>query len=196
LRHSHLNKSGRHIILLSHSFTPDLIILVDGFRKHAKLLNMVETRLREELGKLDLTVNEDKSKITDLTNQDNSFTFLGFEFRQVKTLNGKKGAQITPKKKAVINLRVKLKEIFRAKRGRPITEIVTKINPILRGWVNYFRIGHSSRCFKSVEDWVQKKIRRHLYKARQRTGFGWKRWSKQELYRNTGIFHDYKIRYA
>ncbi len=174
----------------------DLVILVDGFRKHAKLAKTVEIRLREELAKLDLTVNEDKSKITDLTNQDNSFTFLGFEFRQMKTTNGKDGARLTPKKKAVTNLRAKLKEIFKAKRGRPIEEIVTEINPILRGWVNYFRIGNSSRCFKNVEDWIQKKIRRHLYKARQRTGFGWKRWSKQELYRNTGIFHDYQIRYA
>ena len=51
------------------------------------------------------------------------------------------------------------KEIFKVKRGRPIEKIVTEINPILRGWVNYFRIGNSSRCFKDVEDWVQKKIR-------------------------------------
>ena len=122
--------------------------------------------------------------------------FLGLNSRQMKTKNGKIGARITPKKKAKSNLQLKLKTIFKAKRGRPITEIVTEINPILRGWVNYFRIGNSSRCFKNVEDWVQKKIRRHLYKARQRTGFGWKRWSRQDLYRNTGIFNDYQIRYA
>src|SRR5215831_19180468 len=35
------------------------------------------------------------------------------------------------------------------------------IYPILRGWVNYFRIGHSSRCFSKIQDWVEKKIRRH-----------------------------------
>ncbi len=159
----------------------DLVILVDGFRKHAKLMKSVEIRLREELAKLDLTINEDKSKIADLNNRDDSFTFLGFEFRQMKTRNGKDGARCTPKKTAAIKLRVKLKEIFKAKRGRPVTEVVAEINPILRGWVNYLRIGNSSRCFKNVENWVQKKIRRHLYKARQRTGFGWKRWSKKEL---------------
>ena len=174
----------------------DLVILVDGLRKHAKLLKTVEIRLREELVKLDLIGHEDKSKITDMNNHDNSFTFLGFEFRQRKTANGKNGARKTPKKKAVNNLRAKLKEIFKVKRGRPIAEVVTVINPILRGWANYFRIGNSSRCFKNIEDWVQKKIRRHLYKARQRTGFGWKRWSREELYRNTGIFHEYQIRYA
>jgi RNA-directed DNA polymerase len=174
----------------------DAVILIDGFRRHAKLQNTVEKRLREELAKLRLTVNEEKSKVVDLTNRDNSFQFLGFEFRKMKTMSGKDGVRLTPKKKASINLRRKLKEIFEAKRGRPISVIVNEINPILQGWVNYFRIGNSSRCFKNIEDWVQKRIRRHLYKARQRTGFGWKRWSKQELYRNTGIFHDYKIRYA
>ena len=47
------------------------------------------------------------------------------------------------------------------------------INPILRGWVNYFAVGHSSRCFGFVRDWVEKKIRRHLMRARGRQGFGW-----------------------
>jgi hypothetical protein len=42
-----------------------------------------------------------------------------------------------------------------------------------RGWVNYYRVGHSSRCFSMVKQWVKKKIRRHLMRARGRKGFGW-----------------------
>ena len=174
----------------------DAVILVDGNKRHAKLQKAIEKRLREEIAKLDLTINEEKSSITDLTNLDNSFQFLGFEFRRRITSNGKKGALRIPKQKARINLQRKLKAIFRAKKGRPIKEIVEEINPILRGWVNYFRIGNSSKCFKKIEDWVQKKIRRHLYKTQQRKGFGWKRWNRQELYRNTGIYHDYRIKYV
>jgi hypothetical protein len=34
------------------------------------------------------------------------------------------------------------------------------INPILRGWVNYFAVGHSSECFSFIQDWVEKKVRR------------------------------------
>ena len=36
------------------------------------------------------------------------------------------------------------------------------INPMLRGWVNYFAVGHSSACFSFIKDWVEKKIRRHM----------------------------------
>jgi hypothetical protein len=63
-----------------------------------------------------------------------------------------------------------------------------RFNPILRGWVNYFAIGHSSRCFGYIRDWVEKKIRRHLARAAQRQGFGWKRWSREWLYGTLGLF--------
>jgi hypothetical protein len=43
--------------------------------------------------------------------------------------------------------------------------VVQLINPILRGWVNYFAVGHSSRCFSFIKDWVDKKIRRHMLRA-------------------------------
>ena len=69
------------------------------------------------------------------------------------------------------------------------------INPILRGWTNYFRIGQSSRCFSHVKDWVEKKVRRHLMRQRGRLGFGWKRWSRQKLYDRLGLFSEYRVVY-
>ena len=63
-----------------------------------------------------------------------------------------------------------------------------KINPILRGWVKYFAIGHSSRCFSYIRYWVEKKIRRHLARACQRQGCGWKRWGREWLYGTLGLF--------
>jgi hypothetical protein len=50
------------------------------------------------------------------------------------------------------------------------------IDPVLRGWVNYFAVEHASECFGFAKDWVEKKIRRHLLRARNRQGFGWTRW--------------------
>jgi len=73
--------------------------------------------------------------------------------------------------------------------------ILEPINPILRGWVNYFAVGHSSRCFSFIRLWVAKKLRRHLERARQRKGFGWKRWSQRWLYETLGLFNDYRVRY-
>ena len=74
---------------------------------------------------------------------------------------------------------------------------MTLINPILRGWVNYFAIGHSSRCFGYVRDWVEKKIRRHLTRARNRRGFGWKRWNTKWLYERLGLYGTYyRVRWS
>jgi len=42
---------------------------------------------------------------------------------------------------------------------------VQLINPILRGWVNYFAVGHSSECFSFIKDWVEKKVRRHMARS-------------------------------
>ena len=54
-------------------------------------------------------------------------------------------------------------------------------------------VGHSSRCFAYIRDWVEKKIRHHLARASQRHGFGWKRWSKGWLYGTLGLFADYRV---
>ena len=45
-----------------------------------------------------------------------------------------------------------------------------------------------------IKDWVEKKIRRHLMRARKRQGFGWKRWSRQWLYDDLGLFNGYRVR--
>ena len=100
---------------------------------------------------------------------------------------------LLPKGKKRTALLGKLKEIFRASRSQPVGGVIEKINPILRGWVKYFAIGHSSRCFSYIRDWVEKKIRRHLARACQRRGFGWKRWSREWLYKTFGLFSEYRV---
>src|SRR6516225_4341252 len=56
--------------------------------------------------------------------------------------------------------------------------VMNLINPVLRGWVNYFAVGHSSEGFSFIKDWVEKKVRRQLAHAQKRKGFGWERWSR------------------
>jgi RNA-directed DNA polymerase len=87
-----------------------------------------------------------------------------------------------------------LKVVFRNLRSQPIRQVIENINPILRGWVQYFSIGHASQCFSFIRNWVEAKIRRHLGKARLRRGFGWKRWDRRWFYDELGLFDDYRVR--
>jgi RNA-directed DNA polymerase len=173
-------------------FADDLVILVDNHPRHGGLLKMVHKRLREEFAKLDLRVNEEKSRIVDMKKGE-SFGFLGFDFRRIRTLRGVWRPHYTPKIKQRTALLRKLKEIFRGHVSQPVDRVIALLNPILRGWVNYFRIGHAVRCFSYVKGWVEKKVRRHLMRARLRRGFGWKRWSMEWVYEVLGLYNDYRL---
>ena len=119
---------------------------------------------------------------------------LGFDFRRLRSLRGRWRPQYTPKQKKRTALLQELKEVFRRSQSQPVEELIAAINPKLRGWVNYFRIGHAGRCFGYVQRWVELKVRRHLMRARQRRGFGWQRWSRAWLYQTLGLFADYRLR--
>src|SRR5215468_1585581 len=175
-------------------FADDMVILVDAHPRHALLVKAVSKRLREELDKLRVEINEEKTRIVDL-GKGESFGFLGFDFCRVRSRKGKWRPQYTPKRKKRTALLDKLREIFRRNATQPVGKVVELINPILRGWVNYFAVGHSSRCFSYIQDWVEKKIRRHLMRARKRKGLGWKRWSSEWLYLTLGLFNGYRTCY-
>jgi len=169
-----------------------MVILVDAHRRQDWLMKAVEKRLREEFVKLQVEINEEKSSIVDLS-QGESFGFLGFDFRRTRNSKGEWRPHYTPKLKKRTALLQKLKEVFRKHQSQPVDRVVALINPILRGWVNYFAVGNSSQCFNYVQDWVEKKIRRHLMRSRKRKGFGWQRWSRQWLYGGLGLFNGYRV---
>ena len=187
-----ITKQGKYINIEYARFADDLVICVNDYYRW--LTKAAYRRLVSELAKLKVKLNKDKTKIVDLT-KGNTFSFLGFVYRRVKTAKGKFSVAIVPKIKARTTLLRKLKEIFARFVSQPVSRVIYLINPILRGWVNYFRIGHSSKCFDYVKGWVEKKIRRHLMRARKRHGFGWNRWSSAWLYNTLGLYNDYKIRY-
>ena len=187
-------RQGKYTYIEYARFADDIVILVDGFSKWRWLLKAAYKRLTQEVDKLGVKVNRDKTKIVDLT-QGKTFSFLGFVYRRVKTHRGKWGVSIVPKMKARSALLQNLKEVFRRHKSQSISWVIELINPILRGWANYFRIGNSARCFGYIKDWVEKKIRRHLMRARKRHGFGWNRWSRAWLYNTLGLYNDYRVRY-
>ena len=191
-RAKEVTRRGKYTDLEYARFADDLVILVDAYRDHDWLLHAVDTRLRQELAVLQVAINEEKSRLVDLAHGE-TFSFLGFDFRRVKSRRGVWRPWYTPRQKKRTALLRKLKDIFRRYESQPVDRVVALINPILRGWVRYFAVGDSSRCFGFIKDWVEKKVRRHLMRARNRKGFGWKRWSRRRLYDTLRLFNDYRV---
>jgi RNA-directed DNA polymerase len=186
-------RNGKYTYVQYARFADDLVILIDSNPRHDWLVKAVGKRLREEVAKLQVEINEEKSRIVDLA-KGGSFTFLGFEFRRILSRKGVWRPNYAPKLKKRTALLGKLRDMFRRYASQPVGRVIERINPILRGWVNYFAVGHSSRCFSFVKDWVEKKIRRHLMRARKRPGFGWQRWSRRWLYDELGLYNHYRVR--
>ena len=185
-------RRGQYTQMQYARFADDLVILISSHPQQDWVVKAVDTRLREELGKLKVEINEEKTRMVNLT-KGGSFGFLGFEFRLIRSRQGKWRTQLVPKMKKRTALLRKLKPIFQRYRSQPVGRVIEEINPILRGWVNYFAVGHSSRCFSFIKLWVEKKVRRHLMRARGQRGFGWKRWSAKWLHDKLGIFNEYRV---
>ena len=100
---------------------------------------------------LQVEINEEKSRIVDLSRGE-SFGFLGFDFRRIRSRRGVWRVQYTPKLKKRTALLRKLKDVFRRYQSQPVGRVVQLINPVLRGWVNYFAVGHSSECFSLIKN--------------------------------------------
>ncbi len=185
---------GKYTYIEYARFADDLVILVDAYKRHDWLIGAVEKRLREEFDKLQVEINDEKSRTVDL-GRGESFGFLGFDFRYLRSVHsGAWRPHYTPKLKKRTALLRELKEVFRRYRSQPIERVISLINPVLRGWVNYFAVGHSSECFSFIKDWLEKKIRRHLAHAQKRKGFGWKRWNRRWLYDTLRLFNGYRVR--
>jgi len=90
----------------------------------------------------------------------------------------------------------KVRDCLRINRHLPMPAAVAQVNPILRGWVNYFRVGNSSQAFNKLKYHAERKVRRFASKKCKRSGFGWKRWSSDVVYGTWGLFGDYRLAYA
>ena len=188
-----VTRNGKYTYVEYARFADDLVVLIDAYKRHDWLIGAVTKRLREEFAKLQVEINDGKSRIVDLERGER-FGFLGFDFRYLRSLRGVMRPHYTPKLKKRTALLRELKEVFRRYRSQPIERVISLINPMLRGWVNYFAVGHSSECFSYIKDWVEKKVRRHMAHARKRKGFGWERWSRPWLYNTLKLFNSYRVR--
>jgi RNA-directed DNA polymerase len=103
---------GKYTAVQYARFADDLVILIDAHPRHDWLVKAVNKRLREELAKLRVEINEEKSRLANLAKGD-SFGFLGFEFRRILSLKGAWRPNYTPRLKKRTALLAKLRDVFR-----------------------------------------------------------------------------------
>jgi group II intron reverse transcriptase/maturase len=178
-----------------HRFSDDIVITVSGHYTKRGWAQRAMERLQEELAPLGVCINRDKTKIVNILKGE-SFTFLGFDIRRVpKKRKSGYFILLTPRKKARKAVKAKIRDIIRKGGATPAKKLVSKINEALAGWVNYFRIGNSSRAFSEIRDYVEMKVRNLLTrrKRRHKRSIGWRRWSNEYLYGVLGLFWDWKI---
>lgn len=172
----------------------DMVILVHGHTNDDWLLKKVQKRLKEELDKLRVQMNKEKTKEVPLK-EGGCFSFLGFDFRLNRSREGKSYVSKTPRKKKCKEIGKKVKAALKANWNKPLNEVIQTINTIIRGWVNYFRIGNSNSAFNKVRNYIEKKVRRFVMRRKKLKGFGWKWRSREEIYQKWGLYNDYRIRY-
>lgn len=178
-------------------YLDDMVVLTYDSTMGRRWADRALERIREEAEAIGVSLNAEKTRKVTLTEPGTSFAFLGFDIRWQPNPTIQKGyAHTTPRRKKVIEILRKVRDTLRASRHLSVQDAVARVNPIVRGWVNYFRIGNSTREFDAVRTGVERKVRRFAVKKMKRRGFGWARWSSTIVYGAWGLFDDYQIRYA
>ena len=114
--------------------------------------------IRSILEKLELNLNESKTKIVDANKEE--FYFLGFALKVNISLKGKRYPHVNPKEQAVEKVKNRINEITaRNQTWRPIKEVVRDLNQVLRGWSGYFHYRNSSLALSKVKRHANKVVR-------------------------------------
>jgi RNA-directed DNA polymerase len=143
-------------------------------------------KLRQFLGRLRVTVNEDKTRIVDARD---GFDFLGVHFRKRPSRRDTSRwfCYGWPSRRSMQRIRDKVKAAIGRDTRPTLQEKLDRLNPILRGWSTYFGWLHSVQYFRKVDQFVTWKLRRWLQAKHQRRRRAfWKTplayWSKAGLY--------------
>src|SRR5919106_1972506 len=142
-------RAGRWERVLYTRYADDMVVLVDGYPQWQPHIAMIQRRLGQELRKVDIGINEEKTKVVDFS-AGGSFGFLGFDLRAGCNRFGKRFVLRTPMRKKQSELLRRVGQIFKYSRHRKLKEVIERIRPVIVGWVNYFRVGNSSRAFDRI----------------------------------------------
>jgi len=166
------------------NYADDLVILC---RKGGAELALAH--LRAIMGRLGLTVNEEKTRLCKVP--DETFDFLGYTFgRMYSATTGEARLGFRPSKKSIRHAIEKIHALTpRTTTWQETAVLVAKMNRTLRGWANYFAVGTVSRAYRAVDAYAAMRLRRWLqfkHKTRGRKGGGY---PLPQLYEQFGLVH-------
>ncbi len=135
---------------------------------------VVINHLNQWLKARGLNLNEEKTKIVHITE---GFDFLGFNVRHYEDKSSKTGYKllIKPNKQAVKDIKLKLKQVWLKYQADNVRTVIAKLNPIIRGWANYYKIGVSRKVFESLDDWMHKRARRYAKRMHPKKNETWRK---------------------
>ena len=152
-----------------------------------------ESRAKEALrriglvmDRLGLTLHPAKTRLVNLRRGKESFVFLGCTIRKKRSIQRdprKHFMQRWPSPKATKKLRDRVREITGGRQsGKDAKQIIAELNPVLRGWGNYFRTGNADREFNKVDGFVYRSLRRWQQRRGGQRATRQKAWTSQQLY--------------
>jgi RNA-directed DNA polymerase len=174
-------------------YADDFIVLCESQEDAIKCRELLTGWLKER----GLELSEEKTKIRHLSE---GFDFLGFNIRHYKaTKTSKTGWKllIKPSNESVKKVRKKLRDKWMSVLGCSVEVTIKELNPIIRGWANYFRIGVSSRVFRKLDQWMYIRELRYAKRMHPRKSRKWikgKYFDPSNLYEARHAFGKGKMR--
>jgi RNA-directed DNA polymerase len=150
-------------------YADDFVVMAR--RISPKLRDWIEGKLEGWLG---LQINREKTRSMNLYDAGQSLDFLGYTFRWDLDLYGRRQRywNLVPSRKAMDREREALRELIGPHQSHtPIPELIERVNRQMRGWSNYFGLGHPKMAFRRINDFVGYRMTRHLQRRSQR---GWR----------------------
>ena len=177
----------RHLGLLVR-YADDFVVLCRSRAQAEEALR----RVREILAGMGLELHPEKTRVVELGLGRDGFVFLGCYLRVVRShFKGRTYLFRWPSPKAMNRIRERLRELTDRRRRagmKDIREVIRDLNPVLRGWGNYFRTGNASLKFQQVDRYVNHRLVRLMYRGRdQRRPFANQEWPPARFVKEFGL---------
>ncbi|RJS62943.1 group II intron reverse transcriptase/maturase [Priestia filamentosa] len=144
----------------------DDFVIVSETREQAESMYQ---NLSPYLKRRGLELSQEKTKVTHI---EHGFDFLGFSIRQYRTQQGNK-LFIKPSKDSVKKAKSKIRETFHLMKGRPVKEVIDVLNPIIRGYGQYWKPVVAKKTFSHMDNYIFSKVKKHLRHLHPRKPMEW-----------------------